>query len=101
MAEVPTPMRDRIKQLEKILNTPVTEDFWEGLKSEAAHQTYHRSRQDEEKEPQDWFWVIGYLAGKALAAHLAGDKEKALHHTISTAAVLSHWHEAIQNEEKQ
>ena len=29
-------------------------------------------------------------------AHLAGNKEKALHHTISTAAVLSHWHDAIQ-----
>ena len=96
MAEVPTPMRDRINQLEKILNTPVTEDFWEGLKSEAAHQTYHYGQQDLDKEALDWWQLVRYLAGKACDAHLAGDKEKALHSAISTAAVLSHWHDAIQ-----
>ncbi len=43
----------------------------------------------------DWFWLIGYLAGKALMHALAGDRDKAKHHTISTAAALLNWHRAM------
>jgi hypothetical protein len=46
---------------------------------------------DRAKAPADWFWLVGYLGGKALHANAAGDREKALHHTISTAAVLANW----------
>jgi hypothetical protein len=42
----------------------------------------------------DWFWLIGYLAGKALASHIAGDIDKALHH-ITAAAALCNWHSAV------
>ena len=66
------------------------------VKNEAAHQvdkwgTVH----DRKKEPQEWCWLVGYLAGKARRSHLAGDRTKALHHTISSAAVLFHWHSHI------
>lgn len=80
----------------EIVNTPETADFMAGVPLEAAHQ---RERwgvsHDGGKTPFDWFWLIGYLAQKAANAQLAGDTEKALHHTISTAAALANWHAQI------
>ncbi len=80
----------------EIINTPETADFMAGVPLEAAHQ---RERwgvsHDGGKTPFDWFWLIGYLAQKAASAQVAGDAEKALHHTISTAAALANWHAQI------
>lgn len=85
-----------IAALESQLNTPELINFSRAVVSEAQHQR-HRwgSDHDAGKEPQDWFWLLGYLAGKALAAHSKGDAEKALHHTISSAAALANWHASI------
>ena len=75
---------------------PITEDFVAGAINEAAYQREKWGAVgDAGKAPQDWFWLIGYLSGKALAAHIAGNTEKALHHTISSAAALANWHRAI------
>lgn len=89
----------RVAELEEqltIINTPEIHDFIKAVPLEAQHQ---RGRwgtdHDSGKLPADWFWLIGYLAGKALAAHIAGNTEKALHHTISSAAALCNWHSAI------
>ena len=84
---------DEIERLTHLVNTPMFQPFDRAVKLEAAHQvnrwgTVH----DRKKEPQEWFWLVGYLAGKALRAHLSADRVKALHHTISSAAVLFHWH---------
>lgn len=85
--------RDRLLAL---INNPETEDFDKGVPLEAAHQVERwGTEHDAGKEPQDWLWLLGYLAGKALRAHLDGDAEKAKHHTISSAAVLRNWHAAI------
>lgn len=63
---------------------------------EAGHQVERwGSQNDHGKEPQDWYWLIGYLAGKALRASIEGNTEKALHHCISTAAVCANWHASI------
>jgi hypothetical protein len=67
--------------------------FLESTRVEVAHQierwgTVH----DRAKEPADWYWLLAYLSGKALASAIAGDVEKAKHHTISSAAVLANWH---------
>lgn len=79
------------------LNTPITDNFLEGVKLEAVHQVERwGAKHDTGKEPEDWFWLLGYLGGKALSAAKAGDKEKALHHTISSAAALANWHAALQ-----
>lgn len=83
-------------RLSALLNTPETLRFLEGTRLEVAHQverwgTVH----DRAKEPADWFWLLGYLSGKALAAHAKGDTEKAMHHCISSAAVLANWHTHI------
>ncbi|WP_447727261.1 hypothetical protein [Sphingomonas koreensis] len=89
------------ERLSQLINTPETEDFTSAVKLEAAHQ---RDRwgtdHDAGKSPFDWFWLIGYLAQKAAASAVAGDGEKAKHHTISTAAALANWHLALLGAEK-
>lgn len=84
-------------------DTPITDDFWAGVRTEAAHQRDRwGSAHDAGKAPADWFWLVGYLAGKALHAHCdwvwssSEEKhDKALHHTVSTAAALANWHAAL------
>lgn len=84
-------------ELKAILNTPETDDFFRGIELEAAHQRMRwPSEVDAGKTHADWFWLVGYLAGKCLHAAIAGNMEKALHHTISTAAALANWHRAIK-----
>ena len=87
---------DKIESLESMINSPITADFLEGVTVEAVHQKERWGLEhDQGKTPFDWFWLIGYLSQKAAAAHVEGDREKALHHTISTAAALRNWHAAI------
>ena len=72
-------------------------DWCEGAKLEAAHQVQRwGEEQDRLKNPEDWFWLLAYLSGKALRAHIDGDVVKARHHTISSGAVLAHWHRHIK-----
>lgn len=87
--------REALATLDAI-NTPELFEFQKAVVLEAQHQRLRWSTQhDAGKDPQDWFWLLGYLAGKALKAHADGDTEKALHHTISSAAALANWHAAI------
>ena len=89
--------RSEVDRLTKILNTPLLDDFIEAVQSEAAHQEWRwGAEHDDDKDPQDWYWTLGYLSGKALRAHLDGNTKKALHHTISSAALLMHWHRRIK-----
>jgi hypothetical protein len=90
---------DRVRELEALINTPKTDDFFEAVRLEAAHQVERwGTAHDSGKEQQDWFWLIGYLAGKVLASAIKGDHEKALHHTVSSAAVLLNWHRQLSGE---
>jgi len=78
------------------LNTPELHDFAAGVVLEAAHQRERwGAEHDVGKAPADWFWLLGYLGGKVLKALEAKDLDKALHHTISSAAALANWHAAI------
>jgi hypothetical protein len=105
-------------ELRAIVNNPITDQFISGTRNEIAHQVQRWGTvSDRGKEPQDWFWLVGYLAGKALHHHkntqvqreeverqkaagiecsaleaaLAYNIEKAKHHTISAAAALGNW----------
>jgi hypothetical protein len=79
--------------LRERLNRPEITNFLSGVKLEAAHQIQRWGEaHDREKSPEDWYWAVGYLAGKALRAQRDVDEDKFLHHLISTAAVLSNWH---------
>lgn len=80
----------------EVINSPETADFMAAVPLEAAHQRDRwGSDHDAGKSPFDWFWLIGYLAQKAAASAVAGDLEKAKHHTVSTAAALANWHAAL------
>lgn len=84
------------KRLRELINKPELEQFLLAVHIEAVHQVERwGTAHDRAKRPADWFWLVGYLAGKALHAHASGNTEKALHHTISTAAALANWHAAI------
>ncbi len=88
------PARAALRQ--EIINSPETADFMAGVPIEATHQRERwGSDHDAGKSPFDWFWLVGYLAQKAAASAVAGDAEKAKHHTISTAAALANWHLAL------
>lgn len=84
---------ERVHQLEALINTPQTADYFEAVRLEAAHQQERwGAEHDAGKAPQDWFWLIGYLAGKALHAFVLGDLSKGRHHIISSGAALLNWH---------
>ena len=98
--EVCAKAADEIKRLRDLIGRPYVGAWTDEILIEAAHQRDRfGAAHDHGKQPEDWFWLIGYLAGKALAAHKAGDLAKAHHHTVSTAAVLAHWAAAIDGNE--
>lgn len=81
---------------QRLLDTPELHDFSKAVPLEAAHQRKRWGNDhDDGKAPQDWFWLVGYLAGKALRSHIDGDTDKALHHTVTVAAACANWHAAI------
>ncbi len=78
------------------INTPELFDFLDATRNEALHQ---RERwgvdNDGGKTDADWFWLIGYLAGKALhnpPKNDMGDTEARLHRIITVAAAAMNWH---------
>lgn len=81
------------------LNVPEVIDFAQGVVSEAAHQRSRwGSAHDAGKLDADWFWLVGYLAGKALHnPPKSGEDDLALkqHRIIACAAALANWHAAI------
>lgn len=91
------PEREELHRLRALINTPEIGDFLKAVPLEAAHQQERwGASHDANKTPEDWFWLLGYLGGKVLRALVAGDRDKALHHTISAAAALFNWHRAIK-----
>lgn len=89
-------LRAEVERLNAIINTPQADDFLRAVSTEAEHQRQRwGSKHDDGKTPADWFWLVGYLAGKALHSHAAGNVEKAEHHIITTAAACANWHRAM------
>jgi hypothetical protein len=89
-------LRAANERLTALLNTPEVEDWAQGVILEVGHQRERwGADHDAGKSPFDWFWLVGYLAQKAAASAVAGDIEKAKHHTISTGAALANWHLAL------
>jgi hypothetical protein len=83
-------------RLSALINNPQTSEFLEAVRLEAAHQRERwGAASDRSKSAENWYWLVGYLAGKCLRAAITGDKQKALHHTISAAAALAQWFDAI------
>jgi hypothetical protein len=75
------------------INTPEISDFLTAVHNEALHQRERWGAQgDAGKTDADWFWLVGYLAGKAIRP--GAGIEKQLHHIITTAAACLNWHGA-------
>lgn len=86
----------RVAELEALINTPHTDDWFEGVRLEAAHQIERwGASHDAGKGPANWFWLLGYLGQKAMTAAMTGDEAKARHHIISSAAMLLNWFRAF------
>jgi len=102
---------ERVEELEALISSPQTEDFLQAVRVEAAHQVERWGvEHDESKADQDWFWLLGYLAGKAvhegksIAMTVAvgnnptQHEQKRLHHVITTAAACLNWHRHLTGE---
>lgn len=89
-----------LARLHAVINEPHTDDFLKATSIEKEHQRQRwGDAHDRSKSAEHWYWLVGYLAGKALRAAISGDRVKALHHTISSAAALANWHDAIAKDE--
>lgn len=86
-----------VTRLSRLLNTPEINDFAKAVALEAAHQRERwGSSHDAEKTDGDWFWLIGYLAGKVIRP--GTEKDKKLHRIITIAAAACNWHAAVLKE---
>lgn len=112
------------RALHDLVNTPELVDFAKGVHLEAVHQEQRWGSADRKsKKPYEWFWLLSHLATRALEHHkeaermvaskegfddeqgsafwglvdrqIAHHREKAAHHTITSAAVLAHWHAGV------
>lgn len=93
------PLAARALELEALINAPEIIDFVKAVQLEAAHQRERwASSHDAGKTDADWFWLIGYLAGKALHNPPTDDgrtpDELRLHRIITVAAAAANWHAA-------
>lgn len=99
MCERCVALESEVTRLNALVNSPEVEDFLKGTRLEAAHQIEKwGDAHDRGKSSENWYWLVGYLAGKALRASITGDRTKALHHCISSAAALLNWHSAIKRD---
>jgi hypothetical protein len=90
-------LRQKVRDLEAQINTPEIADFVKAVQLEAAHQRARwGSDHDAGKTDADWFWLIGYLAGKAMhnpgeypACHVHEDlfSKEPLYYTPGTCPV--------------
>lgn len=70
------------------INTPLADDFCAAVMNEAEHQRQRwGAEHDTEKSAEDWFWLIGFLVGKAL--HDIRGKRR--HHIVAAGAALLNW----------
>lgn len=80
-------------RLRDLINSPHVGDFIESVRLEAAHQVERwGADHDKLKTPEDWLWTVAYLTTKASQAARYGDRDKYLHHIVTTAAVALNWH---------
>lgn len=83
--------KESIRQ--ELINTPELNSFIDAIRMEALHQRERwSSEHDEGKAPEDWLWLVGYLATKATQAERYGDHQKYLHHIVTCAASCLNWH---------
>lgn len=94
-------LRAEVARLRALIDTPATDDFVESTKREAAHQIQRWGVEHQAaKAPSDFFWLVGYLAGKADRSATLGETDKAKHHLVAAAAVLLNWFRRLSGEDQ-
>ncbi|MFM0270150.1 hypothetical protein PQQ59_06165 [Paraburkholderia aspalathi] len=92
-------LQAEIDRLNAIIHTPESDEFLKGAAIEAEYQRelHGVDASDARFDWHQWYWVVGYLAGKALAACKSGEGngEKAKHHLVTSAALLMNWHNVL------
>lgn len=92
-------LRAEVARLNTIIKHPEHDDFIRGVSIEAEYQRcLHGVDASEGRfDWHQWYWVVGYLLGKALAACKSGegDGEKARHHLVTSAALINNWHNVL------
>jgi hypothetical protein len=84
--------RAEVARLTALINTPRTDEFFEAVRIEAAHQVERwGAEHDSGKRSEDWVTLLIYLLGKAARAHFDDDQPKLEHHVITSAAVALNW----------
>jgi len=84
--------RAECERLTLLINTPRTDEFFEAVRNEAAHQVERWGvDHDAGKRPEDWITLLVYLTGKASKAYYKGDAAKLKHHIVTVAAVCLNW----------
>lgn len=99
---VPSPTAEleaEIARLKAIIHQPCSSEFLRGASIEAEYQRdlHGVDTTDARFDWIQWYWVCGYLLGKALAACKSGEDngEKAKHHLITTAGLLNNWYNVL------
>jgi hypothetical protein len=81
------------------INTPELYDYLEAAQNEALHQREKwGTNGDEGKTDADWFWLVGYLAGKALHNPPKVNMtpvDAMLHRLVALGAAVANWHAAV------
>lgn len=85
-------LQREVARLKALINTPRTDDFFEAVRNEAAHQVERwGTEHDAGKRPEDWIALLVYLTGKATKAYYDGDGNKLRHHIVTVGAVCLNW----------
>lgn len=86
-------------RLHNLINSPIVDTFMKAVPLEAAHQNLRwGTEHDAGKNSLDWFWTLGYLSQRIVENVKHGNIDKALHHCITSAAMLLNWHRHLQND---
>lgn len=86
-------------RLDNLINTPRTDEFFNSVRHEAAHQIERWGvDHDAGKRPEDWIALLCYLTGKATSAHYDRNDDKIKHHIVTIAAVCLNWLRNINGE---
>lgn len=91
-------LKTEIKRLKDLINDPEIDNFIEGVKIEAPHQTERWGKEKEESAPpHHYVLVITKLLGKLTVAIWDKDVTKFKHHCITIAAAMLNCHRQIEN----
>ena len=90
-------LKAEVSRLNTLINSPEINDFIEGVKIEAAHQTEKWGKQ-EDHPPHHYILIFTKLLGKLSVCIWDRDVDKFKHHLITLSAAAHNIHRQIDND---